>query len=683
MTLRSLYTQYRLSLSLIAIVGLVVAIYLPGLQGPFVFDDDYHIVSNPAIALENVDFASLRHAAMTNNSGPLKRPLAMASLALNHYFAGGTANTFPFKTTNLIIHLINTGLVYWFSLLLARQLSARPDYNNGRLLDWLPTLTAAIWALHPLQLTSVLYTVQRMTSLSALFVLAGLIIFIHGRSRIDKGRRLGYVLMTTGLVGGLVLGLASKENAALLLLYVLIIELIFFRGTINSKRTAHRLKWFYGIGVFGPCLFALCWLLVNPELVSQTYAWREFGIYERLLTEPRILWFYISLLMLPGPHRLALFHDDIVLSTGLFEPWTTAVALGGLLLVATLGLVFLRKYPVLGFSILWFLAGHAMESSIIGLELAHEHRNYISMLGPVFGIAYGLLCLLGRLRTPTIPVVTCMLVSATLAFSTYTRAQIWGNKHDIAMHLIRHHPDSPRTHTMAAQIHLQNRNPAGAISHYQRASQLAPEETGYLLRLAAVVASSAIIKSNMGTTTEANPARIGPYMSIMRIGDGLRLRLTPRAIAEITQKLRDNLVTGKTARGLAEIAECAVSNKELCGYLYPQIAEWYQIAIYNPRVVSGVRSDMIITLAKTHLAYGERLSALRVARNARTLDPMNPNFILMEADLFFRVGQLAESEQALSILDTPGINATTQDREQADILYALIESQRNQGLEKQ
>ncbi len=324
-----------------------------------------------------------------------------------------------------------------------------------------------------------------------------------------------------------------------------------------------------------------------------------------------------------------------------------------------------------------------MESSIIGLELMHEHRNYISMLGPVFGIAYGLLCLLRRLRTPTIPVVTCILVSATLAFSTYTRARIWDNKHDIAMHLIRHHPDSPRTHAMAAQIHLQNHNPAGAIGHYQRASQLAPQETGYLLRLAATVASSAIIKSKMGTATEANLAKIGPYISVVRTGDGLRLKLTPRAIAEITQKLRDNLVNGKTARGLAELAECAVSNKELCGYLYPQIAEWYQLAIHNPRVVSGVRSDMIITLAKTHLAYGERLSALRVARDARTLDPMNPNLILMEADLYFRVGQLARSEQALLILDTPGINVKAQDRQQADILYALIESQRNQGPEKQ
>lgn len=683
MMLKSLYTQYRLLLSLIAIVGLVVTIYLPGLTGPFVFDDDYHIVSNPAIALDNADFASLRDAAMTNNSGPLKRPLAMASLALNHYFAGGTANTFPFKLTNLIIHLINTGLVYWFSLLLIRQLSNRPGYGAGRLGDWLPVFTAAIWALHPLQLTSVLYIVQRMTSLSALFVLAGLITFICGRTRIDKGHRLGYALMAAGLVGGLVLGVASKENAALLLVYVLIIEFVFFRGAMNFKRRAHGLKWFYGISVLGPCLLALGWLLVNPELVSQTYAWREFGIYERLLTEPRILWFYISLLVLPGPQRLTLFHDDIVLSTGLFDPWTTAVALVGLLFVSAVGLLSVNKHPVLGFSILWFLAGHAMESSIIGLELAHEHRNYLSMLGPIFGIAYGLLYLLGRLRTSAIPVATCILVSAILAFSTYTRARVWDNKHDIAMHLIRHHPDSPRTHAMTAQLFFQKGNPAGAISHYQRASELAPHETAYLLRLAATVANSAVIKSKMGTTTEANSARIGPYVSIIRIDDGLRLKLTPHAIAAISQKLSDNPINGKTARGLAEIAECAVSNKELCGYLYPLTTAWHQLAIQNPRVMPGVRNDMIITLAKTHLGYGEHAKALRVARDARTLDPTNPNLILMEADLYFRVGQLEKSEQTLSVLDGPGLDVTAQDREQADILYALIESQRSQQPEKQ
>lgn len=679
MTLSSLYIRYRLSLSLIAIVGLVVAIYLPGLQGPFVFDDDYNIVSNPAIALDNVDLAGLRDAAVTNNSGPLKRPLAMASLALNHYFAGGTANTFPFKITNLIIHLINTGLVYWLTLLLARQLSARPNYNVGRLFDWLPALTTAIWAAHPLQLTSVLYVVQRMTSLSALFVLAGLITFIHGRSRIDKGRRFGYILMTAGLVGGLVLGLTSKENAALLLLYVLIIELVFFRGTINSKRDTHGLRWFYGIGVLGPCLFALCWLLVNPELVSQTYTWREFGIYERLLTESRILWFYVSLLVLPGPQRLTLFHDDIVLSTGFFEPWTTAVALVGLLLVSAIGFLSLKKHPVLGFSILWFLAGHAMESSIIGLELAHEHRNYISILGPVFGIAYGLLSLLGRLRTRTIPVAACILVSAALAFSTYTRARIWDNKHDIAMHLIRHHPDSPRTHVMAAQVHSQNRNPAGAISHYQRASQLAPQETGYLLRLAAIVATSTIVKAKTDTATEVNRAKIGPYVSVVRISDDLRLKLTPRAMAEITQKLLDNRVTDKTARGLAEIAECVVSNKELCGYLYPQIAEWYQLAIQNPRTLSGIRNDMIISLVETYLTYEDSIAALEMAKRARAMDPSNPNFVLMEADLYFRLGQLDQSERALLSLDASGLAITSSVKEQADILATRIEFQRSQS----
>lgn len=674
-TLRSLYARHRLSLSLIAVACLVIVAYLPGLSGPFVFDDHYHIVSSSTIALDNLDYASLRDAAMSNNSGPLKRPLAMATLVLNHHFAGGAANTLPFKITNLTIHLINTGLIYWLSLLLARQLSARLDSKTGRLSDWLPVLTTALWALHPLQLTSVLYVVQRMTSLSALFVLTGLIVFIYGRLRVDNGRRYGYCLMAAGIVGGLTLGLASKENAALLFLYIVVVELIFFRGIIHSQRNAYRLKWFYAIGVLTPCLFALCWLLINPEFISQSYAWREFGIYERLLSEPRILWFYISLLILPTPQRLTLFHDDIVLSTGLLEPWTTAAALVGLLLVVIIGVRSLKKHPVLGFSILWFLAGHVMESSIIGLELAHEHRNYIAILGPIFAFAYGLTYLLARLRTPAVPVAMCILVSATLAFSTFTRAGTWDSERGIVMHLIRHHPDSPRTHAMAAQIHLQERNPAGAISHYQRASQLAPQETSYLLRLAATVTSSAIINSK-GVADKTNSTKIGPYVSVIRTGDGLRLTLTQDAITRITQKLNDNPINGKTAQALAEIAECAISSQKLCGYLYPQIVEWYQLAIHNPRVVSGVRSDMIITLVTTHLAYGESVGALRVARDARNLDPMNPNLILMEADLYFRSGRLTESEQALSILDGPEINATAQNREQARILLALIETQR-------
>ena len=677
---QNLYVSQRLPITLLAIGIVVVVAYLPGLRGPFVFDDIYHILSNPAVALESLDLTSLSRAALSNESGPLRRPLAMLSLALTHHFAGGATNTFPFKLTNLAIHLINTGLIYWLSLLLLRQLSSRPGYSPSRLHTWLPALVAATWALHPLQLTSVLYVVQRMTSLSALFVLVGTITFIYGRLRVQDNRASGYLLMTVGLLTGLTLGLASKENAALLPLFILIIEYIFFHGRTRADR--NKLKWFYTLAVFVPYTLALLWLLTHLDFILSGYAFRDFSISERLLTEPRILWFYTSLIFYPNIQRFGLFHDDIAVSTSLFQPWTTVLALAGLIVAVTVAAVAMKRRPVLSFSILWFLAGHAMESSFLGLELAHEHRNYLSTFGPIFGIAYALTQIFERFRAITIPMGVFLLILITLALSTYIRANVWRNEDSIAAQLVRNHPQSARAHLMFAQLHARKRNPVEAINHYKRAAELAPLETGYLLRLTLRVATTIVAQLEFSPQSNATTSKypgLPAFLSVRQSNEGTRLELADSVLGEITQKLKSNPIHPRTAQGLAELAECARINRDQCGYIYPRLVEWYLLAIQNPRTFSGIRNDMIISLVKTYLTYGDLIEALEMAKRARTIDPMNPNFILMEADLYFRFGQLDKSERILLSLDTAGLAITSSVKEQADILATQIASQRGQS----
>lgn len=676
----NLYISQRLPFTLLAIGIVVFVAYLPGLRGPLVFDDIYHILSNPAVALESLDLTSLSHAALSNDSGPLKRPLAMLSLALTHHFAGGATNTLPFKLTNLTIHLINTGLIYWLSLLLLRQLSSEPRYSPSRLHIWLPALVAATWALHPLQLTSVLYVVQRMTSLSALFVLVGTITFIYGRLRVQDNRAYGYLLMTVGLLTGLTLGLASKENAALLPLFILIIEYVFFPDRTRHDRI--KLKWFYSLAVFVPYTLALLWLLTHLDFILNGYGFRDFSISERLLTEPRILWFYTSLIFYPSIRRFGLFHDDIAVSTSLFLPWTTVVALAGLVVALTVAIVAVKRTPVLSFSILWFLAGHAMESTFLGLELAHEHRNYLSLFGPIFGMTFALTQIFERFRAITIPIGLFLLMLITLALSTYIRADVWRSEDSIASQLVRNHPQSARAHLTFAQLHARKRNPVEAINHYKRAAELAPLETGYLLRLALTVATTTVAQLKVSPQSNATTLKypgLPAFVSVRQLNEGTRLELANSIMDEITRKLRNKPIHSRTAQGLAELAECVRINRDQCGYIYPRLIEWYPLAIQNPRTYSGIRDDMIISLVETYLTYGDLIEALEMAKRARTINPMNPNFILMEADLYFRLGQLDESKGVLLSLDTAGLAITSSVKEQADILTTRIESQRGQS----
>ena len=112
----SLSERAHVTLALIALLVVVTLVYLPGLTGPFVFDDYPNILNNPAIAVDSLNATQLGHAALSNEMGAFGRPLAKLSFALNYYLAGSFADAYWFKATNLFIHLVNTVLVFWLAM---------------------------------------------------------------------------------------------------------------------------------------------------------------------------------------------------------------------------------------------------------------------------------------------------------------------------------------------------------------------------------------------------------------------------------------------------------------------------------------------------------------------------------------------------------------------------------------
>ena len=277
---------WTVALGAYGIIAIAVTyVYTPGLRGPFVFDDIPNITQNPAIQISSLSPSSLYAAAVSSPSSALGRPLATLSFAINYLIAGDPTNTFAFKFVNLAIHLINTVLVYWFVLLLLRKIAeTRPTREQA---PWLPLLIAVMWALHPLNLTSVLYVVQRMTSLSALFVLLGMIIFLYGRQRVQERKEHGIALMVGGWLTGMIFGTAAKETAVLMLLYIPLTEYIFFPRSDFRNPAARALYAFYGIAIILPLLIISAWVLAHPRFIVESYEIRNFDMTERLLTRVR------------------------------------------------------------------------------------------------------------------------------------------------------------------------------------------------------------------------------------------------------------------------------------------------------------------------------------------------------------------------------------------------------------
>jgi len=206
-------TGLALCAALIALAALLV--YLPGLSGPLFFDDKPALTANELVKIDGGAFDEWRAAAFSSHSGLLRRPIAMLTFAANHALAGGFSPA-ALKAANLAIHFASAGLLYAFSLLLLRALGL----GRTPAVQQLTALTAAgIWLLHPLHVSTVLYTVQRMAQLSTFFVLAGLLLFTRYRRRwAEVGATAGEVLAAAlWLLLLTALAALSKENGILLL----------------------------------------------------------------------------------------------------------------------------------------------------------------------------------------------------------------------------------------------------------------------------------------------------------------------------------------------------------------------------------------------------------------------------------------------------------------------------------
>jgi tetratricopeptide (TPR) repeat protein len=119
---------------------------------------------------------------------------------------------------------------------------------------------------------------------------------------------------------------------------------------------------------------ALSWTGVSGLLSG--YQHRPFTPIERLLTQQRVLWYYLGLIAYPTDSRLMLLHD-FQESTGLLAPYTTLPALLGLAIMAAAGFALRQRLPAVGFALLFFLVNHAVEGSFLSLEMVFEHRNYL------------------------------------------------------------------------------------------------------------------------------------------------------------------------------------------------------------------------------------------------------------------------------------------------------------------
>ncbi len=466
-------------LAVIALAGCGLGLYFHTLDYPYVFDDNRHIPDNRNIRMESLDRESMHRAAYGPPTG--NRPVAMLSFGLN-YFLSGSSNPAPFRLTNIIIHISNGILVYAFVFMLVTAGSApaivtskppwKPDHrsglaSSGSAAAWLALAVALLWLVHPLQIQSVVYVVQRMNSLAVFFTLASLCAYMIGRRA--ESRVLSCVVFVIAAAFWL-LGIKSKQIAAVAPILILVIESYFFQN-FNKKWLLRGFKYYILPSL---CVGAVALIVIGPRLITfvkSTYGPYSFTATERVMTQFRVLMFYISLFIYPHPERLNLDHEFEV-SKSLLQPSTTALCLMILLALIGLSVGLAKKHRLFSFCIVWYFITLAIESSVIGLEMVYEHRLYLPSIGMMLAAAYAVFRYVPA-RPYLRPALT-MIVAGLLAAGTYTRTRIWSDEFTLWQDCARKSPNAARPLTNYGRFLEERGRVNEAIDLYRRALRVSP-----------------------------------------------------------------------------------------------------------------------------------------------------------------------------------------------------------------
>jgi tetratricopeptide (TPR) repeat protein len=420
---------FKKSVFQIALLGLlVVSAYYNTINASWQMDDKPNILHNKKLHIDNLMPETLYETffASPGSIKKLYRPLPCLTFALNWYW--GQDDPSGYRLVNIVIHVLTAILI--FSTV--RELFKTPRLTNHFAefeIQCIAFLSTALWALHPIQIQAVTYIVQRMTSMATLYYIAGLLIYIKARLNLSPKRLLFLYL---GCFASFVLSMACKENAATFPLAIILIEIAFFSIEEESSLailSSPRTLLFIVIGFLVFIVAAFHFTSGNPFSFMNGFVNRSFSLNERVLTEFRVVVFYLSQIFYPHPDRFSIDHE-IPISTTLIDPWTTLPAILIVASLLLLGFSQLKRNAVLAFAILFFFLNHIIESTVIPLEIIFEHRNYLPSVFMFVPIASGFMTLLRMMQrksrfVPRVLIACMALIVANLGIATALRNAVW------------------------------------------------------------------------------------------------------------------------------------------------------------------------------------------------------------------------------------------------------------------
>jgi protein O-mannosyl-transferase len=448
----------------ISLFVFLLIIYSNSFYGDWHFDDLFNIVDNPYIQITSFSSENIKNCLYGLAQERLSRPSSYLSFAINYYFDG--TNVFGYHVINFAIHYLAAIFLFLFIYNTLKLPLIRDNYNHTAYP--IALLATFFWAINPVLVTSITYIVQRMTSLAGLFYIMSMYFYLKGRTA-QKFNHSVFFFILCAMAG--LASVFSKENAAMLPVSILLYDLLLIRGVSKGSIKKYAKIFFLPLTI----IIITGFIYVDFSTIFDDYKMRDFTMVQRLLTEPRVIFFYLSLLFFPINSRLTLLYD-IDVSRFLFQPWTTLPAILLILTVMSFAFYMAKKRPLLSFCIIFYFLNHLIEGSFFNLELIFEHRNYIPAMLLFIPLAQVFIFTLDFFSYKKYIQFACaagiIIIIAGMGSMTYQRNAIVSDDFRLWLDNSEKYPQLSRPHSNLGNAYIIKNQKDKALAEYEKAMSL-------------------------------------------------------------------------------------------------------------------------------------------------------------------------------------------------------------------
>lgn len=490
--------KYLYPLLLILLLNLLA--YSNSFHNSFHFDDEAILSHLSEAHQDSYSLSFFQRSLNIYRRALLWRPVSGFTLGLNYHW--GERDTFGYHVFNFSMHVI-TAFVLFLFLYKTLRIESCGKFLRGKAFQ-ISLFGCLLWSLHPIQTQAVTYIVQRMAMLGGLFSVMSVYSYALFR---DTKRNIFLICMILLSVAAF----GSKEHTLVLPLLIFIYEWLFYQnGDLSfllKKRTL------IGVSLIFLTLFLIGISMEGPHVIGRLFhnfsldkiPGREFSVSERLLTEQRVVLYYLSLIVYPLLDRFNLNHDFSV-SQGWLTPPSTL--LSGFVILGLLFFAFKKRssFPFLSFVIFWYFITLLVESSVFNLEIIFEHRAYLPSMMVFPLITLGIISIekiSKEKRSVYISLGFIFLMIAIFGFSTYKRNVVWKDPVSLWKDCLEKSPDDARCHVNLGSALGNAGQDKEAIELFQKALVLDPENLRAHSNLGVALADAGVLDRAAHHLTEA------------------------------------------------------------------------------------------------------------------------------------------------------------------------------------